>query len=195
MNIGGGVRWFVVALAVMLSVSPGCAKKEIVKSTDAGSAAAGPAQDLSAGEKEGGIVTETVRPETSTAMAARQAEAATGEAATMEQPSTFEDIHFDFDRFFIREDAKPVLAAIAAAMKADRSSALLIEGHCDERGTAEYNLALGERRAEAAKKYLVSLGVEAGSISTISFGEEKPVGPGHTEEAWAKNRRAHFVMK
>lgn len=197
MNIGGGVRWFVVALAVMLSVSLGCAKKEIVRSTDAGSAAAGPAQDLSAGEKEGGIVTEKVPPspaEAPTAMAERPAEAA-GVAATMEQLSTFEDIHFDFDRSFIREDAKPVLAKVAEAMKADRPSALSIEGHCDERGTAEYNLALGERRAEAAKKYLVSLGVEAGSISTISFGEEKPVDPGHTEEAWAKNRRAHFVIK
>lgn len=198
MNIGEGVRWSVVVLAVMLSVSLGCAKKEVVKSTDAGGAAA---QDLSAGAKEGGIVTETVQPEpaagaqeTPTAMAARQAEAA-GAAATMEQPSTFDDIHFDFDKAFIREDAKPVLAKIADAMNANRSSALLIEGHCDERGTAEYNLALGERRAEATKRYLVSLGVGAGSLSTVSFGEEKPVDPGHTEEAWAKNRRAHFVLK
>lgn len=194
MNIGGGVRWSVVVLAVMLSVSLGCAKKEVVKSTDAGGAAA---QDLSAGAKEGGIVTETVPPEpaagaqeTPTAMAARQAE-----AATMEQPSTFDDIHFDFDKAFIREEAKPILAKIADAMNANRSSALLIEGHCDERGTAEYNLALGERRAEATKRYLVSLGVGAGSLSTVSFGEEKPVDPGHTEEAWAKNRRAHFVLK
>jgi peptidoglycan-associated lipoprotein len=188
MNDLGGARWSVVVLAVILSVSLGCAKKAVVKSTDSGASAAG--------AKEGGIVTETVKPEApapapmSTAMAATPAE-----AATMEQPSTFEDIHFDFNQAFIREDAKPVLAKIADAMKANRSASLSIEGHCDERGTAEYNLALGARRAAAAKKYLVSLGVGAGSLSTVSFGEEKPVDPGHTEEAWAKNRRAHFVLK
>lgn len=195
MNDGGGVRWSVVLLAVVLSVSLGCAKKDVVKSTDAGSGAS--SQDLAAGAKEGGIITETVQPgttagaqETQTAMAARQAE-----AATMEHPSAFEDIHFDYDQAFIREDAKPILAKIANAMKANRSSSLLIEGHCDERGTAEYNLALGERRAEATKKFLQSLGVGAASLSTVSFGEEKPVDPGHTEAAWAKNRRAHFVAK
>jgi len=201
MNDGGGVRWSVVLLALMVSVSMGCGKKEIVKSTDSGGAASGSSQDLSAGAKEGGILTETVGPETTagsqdtrTAMAARQAEAA-GAAATMEHPSTFEDIHFDYDQAFLREDAKPVLRNVADAMKANRYPSLLIEGHCDERGTAEYNLALGERRAEATKKYLVSLGVGAGSLSTVSFGEEKPVDPGHTEAAWAKNRRAHFVLK
>ncbi len=201
MNGGGGVRWSVVVLAVVLSVSLGCAKKEVVKSTDTGGGA-GPSQEMSAGAKEGGIVTETVRPETSgaeetrTAMTGRAEAAETaGAAVTMERPSTFEDIHFDFDQSFIREDAKPILAEIADAMKGNRPASLLIEGHCDERGTAEYNLALGERRAEATKKYLVSLGVRAAALSTVSFGEEKPVDPGHTEDAWAKNRRAHFVAK
>lgn len=197
MNSGRGVRWSVVVLALVLSVSLGCAKKEVMKSTDTG-AAVGTSQEPSTAEKEGGIVTETVQPEpeqeTRTAMGERQAEAA-GVAATMERPSSFEDIHFDFDQSFIREDAKPVLAGVAEAMKANRPSALLIEGHCDERGTAEYNIALGERRAEATKRYLVSLGVREGSLSTVSFGEEKPLDPGHDEEAWAKNRRAHFVLK
>lgn len=197
MKDGGGVRWSVVLLAVIMTVSLGCAKKEVVKSTDSGAAASG---DLSAGAKEGGIVTETVPPdtaagpqETQTAMAMPPAEA--GAAVTMEHPSSFEDIHFDYDKAFIREDAKPVLAKVANAVKAGRASSLLIEGHCDERGTAEYNIALGERRAQATKKYLESLGVGAGSLSTVSFGEEKPVDPGHTEAAWAKNRRAHFVLK
>jgi len=201
MDCRGGVRWSIVVLAVVLSVSLGCAKKEVVKSTDA-AGAAGSSQEMSAGAKEGGITTETVQPEatgteeTRTAMAGRAEAAETaGAAVTMEQPSSFEDIHFDFDQSFIREDAKPVLASIAAAMKTNRPASLLIEGHCDERGTAEYNLALGERRADATKKYLVSLGVAADSLSTVSFGEEKPVDPGHTEEAWAKNRRAHFVAK
>jgi peptidoglycan-associated lipoprotein len=69
-----------------------------------------------------------------------------------------------------------------------------IEGHCDERGTGEYNLALGERRANSAKNYLVSLGISAARISTISYGKERPLDPGHNEEAWAKNRRDHFVV-
>jgi peptidoglycan-associated lipoprotein len=72
---------------------------------------------------------------------------------------------------------------------------MLIEGHCDERGTAEYNMALGERRATAVMTYLVSLGVPKSALSTVSFGKEKPLDPGHNEEAWAKNRRAHFVLK
>lgn len=197
---GGRVRWQVVLLAVVLSVSLGCAKKEVVKSTDAGGAAAGSSQETG---KEGGIVTETVRPEASspaeearTAMAGRaEAAEAAGAAVTKEQPSLFPDIRFDYDKSVIREDAKSTLAQVAAAVKTGRPAALLIEGHCDERGTAEYNLALGERRAEAAKKYLLSLGVKPGSLSTVSFGEEKPVDPGHTEAAWAKNRRAHFVAK
>ena len=69
-----------------------------------------------------------------------------------------------------------------------------IEGHCDERGTNEYNLALGERRANAAKQYLTTAGISAGRLSTISYGEERPLDPGHTEAAWARNRRAHFVI-
>ena len=69
-----------------------------------------------------------------------------------------------------------------------------IEGHCDERGTIEYNLALGERRANSAKKYLISLGMPADQISTISYGKEKPLDSGHNEEAWAKNRRDHFII-
>jgi len=69
-----------------------------------------------------------------------------------------------------------------------------VEGHCDERGTNEYNLALGERRANAAKRYLLSLGISSDRISSISYGEEKPLDPGHNEEAWAKNRRGHFII-
>ena len=199
MRGGGGVRWSVIGIALMLLVSVGCAKKEVVKSTDAGGAAAS-SRDLSSGSKESGIVTETVQSEarmaekgaeTRTAMA----EAAAGVAATMEQPSRFGDIHFDYDKAFIREDAKPVLATVAAYLKGNPSASVLVEGHCDERGTAEYNLALGERRAEATRKYLVSLGGKAGALSTVSFGKEKPVDPGHTEAAWAKNRRAHFAVR
>jgi peptidoglycan-associated lipoprotein len=118
-----------------------------------------------------------------------------GIAATQEKPSPFEDIHFDYDKSFIREDAKPALQKVADYLKKNPGASMVIEGHCDERGTAEYNMALGERRAESAKSYLVSLGVKSGGFSTVSFGEEKPVDPGQNEGAWAKNRRAHFVLR
>jgi peptidoglycan-associated lipoprotein len=111
------------------------------------------------------------------------------------ETSPFENIHFDFDKSFIREDAKPILAAVADYMKKHPDAKLRIEGHCDERGTAEYNMALGDRRATASMKYLAALGVEKSRLSTISYGEERPLDPGHDEKAWAKNRRDVFVLK
>jgi peptidoglycan-associated lipoprotein len=115
--------------------------------------------------------------------------------APPEGVSKFENIRFDFDKSFIREDAKPVLAAVADYLKKNPGAKLLVEGHCDERGTSEYNMALGDRRATAAMKYLSALGVEKNRLSTISYGEERPLDPGHNEEAWAKNRRAVFVLQ
>ena len=100
-----------------------------------------------------------------------------------------ETIYFDFDRFDIRADARPVLRANAAAIS-DASGRITIEGHCDERGSAEYNLALGERRANAVKRYLVDLGVSSSKLRTVSFGEERPAVQGHDESAWRYNRRA-----
>lgn len=103
-------------------------------------------------------------------------------------------IHFDFDKYDIRPGDAEILKDNAAVLKKFSTVKIQIEGHCDERGTIEYNLALGERRASSAKKYLISLGVPEDRISTISYGEERPFDPGHDEEAWAKNRRAHFVV-
>ncbi len=191
-----GKRWVLGALAVVLVFAVGCAKKELVKSTGAAPETGAAAPSPPAGKPEG-IVTETLKPEAPAApsdMAGAQT-AMAGIAATQEKPSPFDDIHFDFDKSFIREDAKPVLRNVADYLKNNPGVSVTIEGHCDERGTAEYNLALGERRAASAKSYLVSLGVRAGALSTVSFGEEKPVDPGHTEGAWARNRRAHFVRK
>ena len=104
------------------------------------------------------------------------------------------DIHFDFDKYDIRRGDEEVLRENAALIKKYPKVKIQIEGHCDERGTVEYNLALGERRANNAKKYLVSLGIASNRISTISYGKEKPLDPGRNEEAWAKNRRAHIVL-
>ncbi|RMG61061.1 MAG: peptidoglycan-associated lipoprotein Pal, partial [Deltaproteobacteria bacterium] len=104
-----------------------------------------------------------------------------------EEIPRFENIHFDFDRADIRPDAKPILEALGKYLLSHPDKTVLIEGHCDERGTNEYNFALGERRASAAKAYLVNLGVSADRIKTVSYGEERPLDPGHNEEAWAKN--------
>jgi peptidoglycan-associated lipoprotein len=115
--------------------------------------------------------------------------------APAEAAMTFENIHFDFDKSFIRDDAKPILSAVASYLKKNPGAKMLIEGHCDERGTSEYNMALGDRRATAAMKYLVALGIEKNRLSTVSYGKERPLDPGHNEEAWAKNRRDVFVLK
>ena len=104
------------------------------------------------------------------------------------------DIHFDFDEYNVRPEDAEALKDNAALLMKYPSVKIQIEGHCDERGTVEYNLALGERRADSTKRYLVSLGVSPDRIATISYGEERPLDPGHNEEAWAKNRRAHTVI-
>ncbi len=104
------------------------------------------------------------------------------------------DIHFDFDKYNIRPGDAEILNENAALLKKYPKVKVQIEGHCDERGTTEYNLALGERRANSTKKYLISLGISATRISTISYGKERPLDTGHNEEAWAKNRRAHFII-
>jgi peptidoglycan-associated lipoprotein len=110
------------------------------------------------------------------------------------ESSLLKDIRFDFDRYDIRVEDIQAMKDNAALLMKYPSVKIQIEGHCDERGTGEYNLALGERRANSAKRYLVSLGIAEGRISTISYGEENPVDPGHHEDAWAKNRRAHFII-
>jgi peptidoglycan-associated lipoprotein len=101
---------------------------------------------------------------------------------------------FDYDKADIRTDARDILAANAAWLKKYAGVQFTIEGHADERGTAQYNLALGDRRANAAKDYLTSLGVDASRIKTVSYGKERPFATGHDEDSWQKNRRAHFVV-
>jgi peptidoglycan-associated lipoprotein len=105
------------------------------------------------------------------------------------------DIHFDFDRADLRGSDRDILTRHGDWLSDNPSVRLSIEGHCDERGTVEYNLALGERRARTAKDFLVSYGVDAGRLETISYGKERPEDPGHDESAWAKNRRAEFVKR
>jgi peptidoglycan-associated lipoprotein len=127
--------------------------------------------------------------------------AARSVAAAAPRPSEFvatdalRDIHFDFDRYDIRADDAKVLDANAAWLTDNARALVLVEGHADERGTNEYNLALGERRARAALDYLVSRGVRSARISVVSYGEERPRCAERTEACWAQNRRAHFLVK
>lgn len=127
--------------------------------------------------------------------AAREArlreEAARREALLREEIENV-DIHFDFDKFFLTDKAKEILAEKASWLLDNPGVKIEIEGHCDERGTNEYNMALGEERANSAMKYLITAGIKVDRIATISYGEERPVDPGRNEAAWTKNRRTHF---
>ena len=105
------------------------------------------------------------------------------------------DVFFDYDRFQIRKDAMPVLDANAGWFRANAGTSALIEGHCDERGTAAYNLVLGEKRASAVKRYLQDLGVPASQLQITSYGEARPFCTQQNEDCYQQNRRAHFVMK
>ena len=114
--------------------------------------------------------------------------------AVPEAKTVFKDIHFDYDSSEIKEEAKIVLKEIASLMDKYGQLKVLVEGHCDERGSKEYNLALGEQRALNVRKYLVTLGVSSDRLATVSYGEEKPLVSGNDESAWAQNRRAHFLI-
>lgn len=105
-----------------------------------------------------------------------------------------QDAFFSYDESTLTSEAQAALGATATWLKSHPDVGVLIEGHCDERGTEQYNLALGDRRANIAKEYLATLGVDAGRIKTVSYGVERPFDPGHTDQAWAKNRRAHLVL-
>ncbi len=104
-------------------------------------------------------------------------------------------IHFDFDKYNIRSEDAPLMQANASWLKANPNVNIIVEGNCDDRGTNEYNMALGERRAKAGKDYLSNLGVDANRISTVSYGEERPVNPAQNEQAWAQNRRDDFAVR
>jgi len=111
------------------------------------------------------------------------------------EPIVLADVFFDFDKYNIKDKYKDDLIKNADQIMARDEIKVVIEGHCDERGTKEYNLALGEKRAKAVRDFYTAYGVEPGKLEIISYGEEKPFAMGHNEEAWAKNRRAHMVVK
>ncbi|MSU21886.1 MAG: peptidoglycan-associated lipoprotein Pal [Pedosphaera sp.] len=103
-------------------------------------------------------------------------------------------VYFDLDKYTIKSSEQPKIQVVASFLSGESKTMLEIEGHCDERGTAEYNRSLGERRAQAVREYLIFLGIPGERIHTISFGEDRPANPGHGEAAWSKNRRGEFIL-
>ncbi len=196
--------WIHIALLVVipgLLFTASCAKKQVVSddssaasvqqqqaAVDAGDTAASQEQMM----KEEAVMSEA---EKAAAMQAIQEEAQAREAQMQRTAFQSENVYFAFDSAELTPLAQDVLVRKAEWLRDNAMTAVIIEGHCDERGTAEYNLALGERRAMAAMNFLVDLGISGMRLSTISYGEERPVDMGDNEEAWAKNRRAAFVIQ
>jgi peptidoglycan-associated lipoprotein len=177
-------RFFLLGVIVLLSMFAlwGCPKKsEVTAAPETPKEAAPAAETVKEAPKETGAA----KPSTKDEAAERERAAA---AAAGLQP-----VYFDFDQSFIRNDARDVLKANADWLKANPKVKVRIEGNCDERGTKEYNQALGQRRATSAKKYLVDLGISAKRISLISYGKEKPVCGESTEGCWQKNRRDDLI--
>ncbi len=190
-------RWvngLVVSSLMVSVVLAGCAKRP------ATTAASAPAPTGAAAGAAGPSI--AAQPPAGAAPAPAPAPApSTAAPTTRPAPKEFvavpelKEIHFDFDKYDIRPGDAKILDTNAQWLKGNASMLVLIEGHCDERGTNEYNLALGERRAKATMNYLVSQGVQANRITIISYGEERPVCTEHNEACWAKNRRAAFLVK
>ncbi|MDR3038606.1 MAG: peptidoglycan-associated lipoprotein Pal [Candidatus Adiutrix sp.] len=126
----------------------------------------------------------------------KQGPGGVGGTAYDAQKSAFlgDHVYFDFDRYDIRPDGAAIIQAKAAFMQQYAGVRAEIQGHCDERGTEVYNMALGDRRARATYNYITSLGINGSRLSTVSYGKERPLDPGHNESAWARNRRAQFVV-
>lgn len=203
-----------MALILCLSVSwmTGCAKKASLKegavvTQEQKAVVQTPAEASAAAADDQAARERALREQALSDQAAREAAAkaakdetdrakkeAAAKAAAILKELQIADVNFDYNMYNLRPEAQDILKKGAPAYLKYRDYKLVVEGHCDERGTAEYNLALGEKRANEAAKYLADLGIEKERIKTISYGKEMPLDQGHDEAAWAKNRRAHFVI-
>lgn len=167
------VRMAVLLMMVAAIALPGCAKKKRI--TDESSTVSGTGAEESL--NEGGSLGRYKR------------------GLGPEEDGVLKDVHFAYDSYDLDGSARDVLAANAEWLKENKRARTEIEGHCDERGTVEYNIALGDRRAASARDYLLRLGVDGTRIRTISYGSSNPVDPGHDETAWSQNRRDEFQLK
>jgi peptidoglycan-associated lipoprotein len=199
--------FIILCLSVaLISFGNACAKKEVKVETPVVDTSAADAAKKRAAEEaadaakkraaEEAAAKKRAEEEAAAAAAKKRAEAEAAQKLLQDQINAFESekIYFDYDKADLKPESQTTLENKAKFLNANPSYSLRIEGNCDERGTNEYNLALGERRADAAKNFLSSLGISANRITTISYGEEKPVDPAHNEAAWAKNRRDEFKL-
>jgi peptidoglycan-associated lipoprotein len=194
------LMYFLALVIALIMLVPACQKKRIVSQPPATTAAEEEAKRKAEEEARQRELErqKSIEEETLKAEGVKE----TGLSDEMEQErklterSVFqnEDIHFEFDSILLSAQAQEILRKKAQWLKENRTVSVTIEGHCDNRGTNEYNLALGDRRAYSAKVFLIDLGIAESRLQTLSFGEERPLDPGENEEAWAKNRRAHFVI-
>jgi len=189
-----------LAVGLMLTVS--CAKKSVVSDpsavqvdTEKTAAAQAEAEAEAAARASELARQQAIEEEQINEEAARKARAAAEKQAAERQKFENRNVHFDYDSSRLTPAAKKILKEKAAWLRNNPGVTVVVEGHCDERGLTEYNLALGERRAMAARQYLVDAGISPSRLTTISYGEEKPLDPAHNPEAWAKNRRAHFTIQ
>ena len=184
--------FFIILLICCLGmVITGCPKKTVVKQEPSITKEEAARKEEAAKREEAARREEAAKKEFEKSLIAKREPGVEG---VVFESSLLKDIHFDFDKYDIRPGDAVILKENAALLKKYLNVKIQIEGHCDERGTNEYNLALGERRANSTKSYLNSLGISSDRISTISYGEEKPLDQGHDDEAWAKNRRSHFII-
>jgi peptidoglycan-associated lipoprotein len=180
------------AMSITALVAGGCASNEVVKTEDK-AATTVKAETQKTLQPKTDEQASFKKQSSETQVAIQAADSQPVKTAT--EVSAFETIYFDFDKSDLRQDARNTLTKNAEILlKSKQATKIKIEGHCDERGSAEYNLALGERRAKSALQYLVTLGVQPDRLSIISYGKEKPAVQGNDEEAWAKNRRDEFVI-
>jgi len=190
--------WVRLALLILVSgllVTVSCAKKSVQTTTADTAVMAEEEAARLAAEKAAEEARQREIEESRLQGEGLTAEAVEREKAAARGRFEMEDIYFAFDRSDLSEMAQQVLRDKVQWLRDNPYATVVVEGHCDERGTTEYNLALGERRAAGALAFLVDLGVEAYRLTAISFGEERPIEKGNTEEAWSKNRRAHFIIK
>ena len=184
-----GMLRCVMVLCCGVIFASGCAKEEMVKKEEPVAAPAAPVQAPKPAQPA------APREEAVTPQTVKEAPASIKEETVQVAPvSALEKIYFDFDSFTLSQVSGDTLAKNAEILLKKLSGKIQVEGHCDERGSDEYNLALGEKRAKAAVNYLVTLGVPAERLSVISYGKEKPADEGHDETAWAKNRRDEFAI-
>ena len=188
--MNNGMKLYIIMFSCGLFLAGGCANRDVVKK-DEGMAPTSAVKPVESHAAAPAPVKEQAALPVKPATPDRQARE-TAPAAQLQ--SALNKIYFDFDSSALSDAARATLTKNAAALKRATSAKVRIEGNCDEHGSAEYNLALGERRAQAAKKYLTALGVSEGSLTTVSYGKEHPVDQGHDEAAWTKNRRDEFVV-